>query len=145
MLKLLIPTQDYRLTDAKSIAKAVKHSNVVINLVGRDYETRNFKFSDVHVDGARLIAEAAQEAGVKRLIHFSALNANVDSPSKFLQSKVSRSKGFSNCVQSLSASLPSFLPPSLVHSLLPSPLPSSLLPFIPLSLPPSLPPSPGIW
>lgn len=80
--------QDYSLTDPQSIAKVVKHSNVVINLVGRDYETRNFKFGDVHVDGAKVIAEAAQAAGVKRLIHFSALNAEVDSPSRFLQSKV---------------------------------------------------------
>lgn len=49
---------------------------------------RNFKFSDVHVDGARVIAEACRVAGVKRLIHFSALNADADSPSRFLQSKV---------------------------------------------------------
>ena len=50
---------------------------------------RNFKYHDVHVDGARVIAEASRAAGVKRLIHFSALNADVNSPSRFLQSKVS--------------------------------------------------------
>ena len=48
---------------------------------------RNFSFRDVHVDGARAIAEAARLSGVERFIHFSALNASVDSPSKFLQSK----------------------------------------------------------
>ena len=48
---------------------------------------RNFSFADVHIDGARTIAQAARLAGVKRLIHFSALNASADSPSKFLQSK----------------------------------------------------------
>jgi len=42
----------------------------------------------VHNTGARVIAKAAKEAGVKRLIHVSALNASEDSPSKFLQSKV---------------------------------------------------------
>ena len=36
-----------------------------------------------------MIAEASRAAGVKRLIHFSALNADVNSPSRFLQSKVS--------------------------------------------------------
>lgn len=46
----------YDLRDEESIAKAVRHSNVVINLVGRDYETKNFKFQDVHVDGARRLA-----------------------------------------------------------------------------------------
>ena len=51
-------------------------------------ESRNFKFNEVHVDGARVIAEACQEAGVQRLIHFSALNAHTSSPSRLLQSKV---------------------------------------------------------
>ena len=32
--------QDYSLRDPESIMKVIKHSNVVINLVGRDYETR---------------------------------------------------------------------------------------------------------
>lgn len=77
----------YNLKDTASIEKALKYSNVVINLVGRDYETRNFSFEDTHVTGARAIAEAARRAGVSRLVHFSALNANKDSPSKFLQSK----------------------------------------------------------
>lgn len=46
----------YHLNDEKSIREAVKYSNVVVNLVGRAWETRNFKFNDVHVDGARRIA-----------------------------------------------------------------------------------------
>ena len=49
---------------------------------------RNFKFTDVCVDGARAIAEACRDCGVERLIHFSALNAAHDSPSKLLQAKV---------------------------------------------------------
>lgn len=49
---------------------------------------RNFKFGDVCVDGARAIAEACRDCGVERLIHFSALNASRDSPSKLLQAKV---------------------------------------------------------
>ena len=58
---------------------------------------RNFKFEDVHVDGARRLAKVAKECGVERFIHVSALNAE-DSPerkvffpktgSRFLQSKV---------------------------------------------------------
>jgi len=46
----------YNLEDPASIRDAVKHSNVVINLVGRDFETKNFKFKDVHVNGAERIA-----------------------------------------------------------------------------------------
>ena len=110
------PPQEFHLKDEESVRKAVQHSNVVINLIGRDYETwcvcvcvllclceqwkwsmsissvcscvhRNFKYSEVHVDGARVIAEACRQTGVQRLIHFSALSAHSSSPSRFLQSK----------------------------------------------------------
>ena len=63
-------------------------SGIFINFV------RNFSFDDVHATGAQVIAKAAKEAGVKRLIHVSALNASEESPSKFLQSKV-RNRKFS--------------------------------------------------
>lgn len=66
----------YYLRDEESIAKSIKYSNVVINLVGRDWETRNFKFDDVHVEGARTLARIAKKAGVERFIHLSALNAS---------------------------------------------------------------------
>lgn len=46
----------YHLEDEHSIREAVKYSNVVINLVGREFETKNFSYNDVHVDGARRLA-----------------------------------------------------------------------------------------
>ncbi len=49
---------------------------------------RNFKFNDTHVEGARVIAEACKNAGVEKLIHFSALGAKPDSKSSFMRSKV---------------------------------------------------------
>lgn len=86
--------QPYDLRDEESIKKALKYSNVVINLVGRDWETRNFSFDAVHVDGARRLAKLAKQAGVERFIHISALNcAERPNPillkngSKFLASK----------------------------------------------------------
>lgn len=54
----------------------MKYSNVVINLVGRDWETKNFPFQEVHVEGARRLARIARESGVEKFIHVSALNAN---------------------------------------------------------------------
>lgn len=84
----------YHLNDEESIRKVVKYSNVVINLVGRDWETRNFKFNDVLVDGARRLARIAKESGVERFIHVSALNASenperviLKDGSKFLKCK----------------------------------------------------------
>ncbi|XP_022828922.1 NADH dehydrogenase [ubiquinone] 1 alpha subcomplex subunit 9, mitochondrial [Spodoptera litura] len=66
----------YDLRDEESIAKAVQYSNVVINLVGRDYETKNFKYKDVHIDGPRRLARISREMGVERFIHVSYLNAS---------------------------------------------------------------------
>lgn len=83
---------NYDLRDPKSVADMMEHSNVVINLVGRNFPTGNFSFDDCHVEGARTIARAAKNAGVSRLIHISALNANENSPSQFLQSKAKGEK-----------------------------------------------------
>jgi NADH dehydrogenase (ubiquinone) 1 alpha subcomplex subunit 9 len=65
----------YELRDEASIKKAMRHSNVVINLIGRDWETKNFTFEDVYVTGPARIARLAKECGVEKLIHVSSLNA----------------------------------------------------------------------
>jgi len=84
----------FHLEDEESIEKAVRYSNVVINLVGRDYETKNFKFDEVHVYGPARIARIARKCGVERLIHLSYLNSAEDprplvmsGPSKWKMSK----------------------------------------------------------
>ena len=60
---------------------------MVINLIGRDFETGHYRFADVNVDAARRIAAASADAGVTRLIHFSALGAAPDAPSAQLRTK----------------------------------------------------------
>lgn len=47
----------FNLKDEASIRDAIKYSNVVINLIGREYETKNFSFKDVNIDGPRRIAK----------------------------------------------------------------------------------------
>lgn len=86
--------QQFDLRDEEAIRKSMKYSNVVINLIGRDWETPNFTFDEVHVDGARRLARLAKEMGVERFIHMSALNASpnpeailLDSGSGYLRSK----------------------------------------------------------
>merc|ERR1712179_138092 len=59
----------------------MQHSNIVINLIGTEYNTRNFTMQEVNVNTAAKIAEIAKEAGVSRLIHLSALNASEKPPS----------------------------------------------------------------
>jgi NADH dehydrogenase (ubiquinone) 1 alpha subcomplex subunit 9 len=88
--------------DEESIVAALKNSDIVINLIGKHYETKhivptrradgslsriNYSFEDVHVKIPRTIARLAKEAGVKSFIHMSALAANLDSQSPWAQSK----------------------------------------------------------
>ena len=77
----------YAVRDADRLRRLVEGSDVVVNLIGRDYETSNFAFNDVHVAAADNIARAARETGVTRLVHVSAASASEASPSRFLQSK----------------------------------------------------------
>ncbi|MFN3504199.1 MAG: hypothetical protein ACK4ZJ_18285, partial [Allorhizobium sp.] len=108
--------------DRDSIRTAVKQSDIVVNLIGKTYETKhyvpwlvNYSFEDVNVDIARTIAEVCAEEvrgvachcccccccccccsqrsdearqGVSRLVHFSALSADPDSPSPWCRTKV---------------------------------------------------------
>ncbi|KAF7653363.1 hypothetical protein LDENG_00083820 [Lucifuga dentata] len=70
-----------------SIKRALEHSNVVINLVGREWETRNYRFEDVFVSIPQQLAKAAREAGITKFIHMSHLNADIRSLSKYLRNK----------------------------------------------------------
>uniref|UniRef100_A0A673XPU2 NADH dehydrogenase [ubiquinone] 1 alpha subcomplex subunit 9, mitochondrial n=1 Tax=Salmo trutta TaxID=8032 RepID=A0A673XPU2_SALTR len=70
-----------------SIREALAHSNVVINLVGREWETKNYPFEDTYVSIPQQIAKATREAGITKLIHVSHLNADIRSPSKYLRNK----------------------------------------------------------
>lgn len=61
-----------------SLMKAVRYSNWAINLIGRDWETKNFSFHDIHCEAARAIAKACKDSGVEKFIHLSALMASPD-------------------------------------------------------------------
>ncbi|KAF8631776.1 hypothetical protein AX17_004991 [Amanita inopinata Kibby_2008] len=82
-----IVRMEWDIRNEQQIAECLRHSDIVYNLVGRDYETKNFDFASVHVSGAERIARIAAEEGVSRLVHVSHLNASASSPSKFYQTK----------------------------------------------------------
>ncbi len=70
------------------IAAAVRGADAVINLVGVMHGGFGGKrFTAVHEDGARRVAEAAAAAGVTTLVHMSALGANAESGSRYARSK----------------------------------------------------------
>lgn len=74
----------YELRDEESIRRSLTHSNVVFNLIGREHETLNYNFDDVHVEGPRRLAKIARESGVKRFIHISHVNAKENPDKVFL-------------------------------------------------------------
>jgi len=78
---------DFDARSPEDIAKAIKGSNVVINMIGREMESSNFPFPLVHVDIAKAIAEACAAEGVQKLIHVSALGASASSKSRYYQTK----------------------------------------------------------
>lgn len=78
---------EYDLRNTPSLEESVRHSDVVYNLVGRTYPTKNFDLEDVHVEGVERIAEAVAKYDVDRFIHVSSYNADVNSPSEFYRTK----------------------------------------------------------
>ena len=77
----------YSVRDADRVQRMVDSSDIVVNLVGRDYETSNFSFEDVNIKAAETIARACRQGGVTRLVHVSAAGASPSSASKFLKTK----------------------------------------------------------
>lgn len=87
---LVLPTVNVAAADI-NVAGDLKHlvqgASAVINLVGILNETGGQTFQRAHVDLARSVIDACKAAGVRRLVHMSALNADPAGPSRYLRSK----------------------------------------------------------
>jgi uncharacterized protein YbjT (DUF2867 family) len=83
---LILPTIDIveaDVHDPESLLALVREHDAVINLIG----ILHGDFEREHVEFPKLVAETCAKANVPRLIHMSALNADVNGPSKYLQSR----------------------------------------------------------
>lgn len=78
---------EYDLRNTDSIEESVRHSDIVINLIGRDYPTKNFDLEDVHVEGTHRIASAVAKYDVDRFIQVSSHSVHPESPSEFFRTK----------------------------------------------------------
>ncbi|KAK9470538.1 uncharacterized protein V1510DRAFT_383043 [Dipodascopsis tothii] len=78
---------EFDLRNVASIEAAVRDSDVVYNLIAREYPTKNFSIRQANVESTRRIAEAAAKFGVDRFVQVSSFNAAADSPSEFLRTK----------------------------------------------------------
>jgi uncharacterized protein YbjT (DUF2867 family) len=70
-----------------SVAAALRGSDAVVNLVGILSESGQQSFDAVQGFGARAVARAAREAGVRTLVQMSALGADPTSDSDYARSK----------------------------------------------------------
>ncbi|HET9047028.1 MAG TPA: complex I NDUFA9 subunit family protein [Casimicrobiaceae bacterium] len=73
--------------DPRALDARMRDVTAVVNLVDILNERAQQTFVGVHVDGARKIVEACRRAGVARLLHMSAINADPAGPSQYLRSK----------------------------------------------------------
>ncbi|KAK6837886.1 NADH-ubiquinone oxidoreductase 40 kDa subunit [Apiospora arundinis] len=78
---------EYDLRNTDSIEASVRHSDIVYNLIGRNYPTKNFSLEDIHVEGTERICEAVAKYDVDRYVHVSSYNADPNSPSEFFRTK----------------------------------------------------------
>ena len=78
---------DMSIRDPDQIEEAVAGSNIVINLLGKHFETSRWKFQDVHSTFPSVLGTICAEQGVERLVHVSALGASASSPSAWARSK----------------------------------------------------------
>src|SRR5262245_26576011 len=74
-----------------SVARAAEGSHAIVNLVGILHQSGKQTFDAVQTEGARVIAQAAGEVGAK-LVHVSAIGADLDSSSLYAQSKAAGEK-----------------------------------------------------
>ncbi|XP_061352674.1 NADH dehydrogenase [ubiquinone] 1 alpha subcomplex subunit 9, mitochondrial [Gastrolobium bilobum] len=78
----------YNPRDESSVKAVMAKANVVINLIGRDYETRNYSFEEVNHNMAEQLAKLSKEhGGITRFIQVSCLGASPSSPSRMLRAK----------------------------------------------------------
>lgn len=78
--------------NAESVRLAIGRSYAVVNLVGILYQSHKQKFPVIQAKGAETVAQICKEAGVERLIHFSALGVDKATSSAYARSKLNGEK-----------------------------------------------------
>lgn len=70
-----------------SVERALEGADAVVNLVGILFEQGRQKFSNLHSQGAAVVAEAAAARGIKNFVQISAIGADKDSESEYARTK----------------------------------------------------------
>jgi NADH dehydrogenase len=96
--------------DKNQVRDVIRGSSYVVNLIGILAPSRKQNFDDAHVTAARNIAESANEEGVIKLVHISALG--IDESSKTSKYALTKLKGEQETLKANKASI--ILRPSVV-------------------------------
>lgn len=76
-----------------SVQAAVAGADIVINCVGILFQRGAQSFGAVQARGAEVIALCAKEAGVKQMLHVSAIGADANSPADYARTKAQGEAG----------------------------------------------------
>ncbi|NKE69792.1 complex I NDUFA9 subunit family protein [Candidatus Manganitrophus noduliformans] len=71
----------------ESLLRGAKGADAVIHLVGILIEPGGETFEQLHVEGTRNVVEAMKQAGVRRLLHMSALGSGPNAASRYHRTK----------------------------------------------------------
>lgn len=82
-----IETMATNIRKPESVHAALADSVACINLVGVLHERGRQRFTAIHAQGAKNVAEAAFHFGIEQLVHVSAIGADAQSPSRYARSK----------------------------------------------------------
>lgn len=82
-----IVVQPVNCADEQALTALLKDTDAVVNLIGILYETSRQGFDDIHGALPGRIARAASAAGVKQMVHVSAIGADPQSSSAYAKSK----------------------------------------------------------
>jgi uncharacterized protein YbjT (DUF2867 family) len=77
-----------------SVMRAVEGADAVVNLVGILFEGGKQSFNAVQAEGARSIALACKRAGIRNVVHLSAIGADKDSPAAYARTKAAGEAAF---------------------------------------------------
>jgi NADH dehydrogenase len=86
----VLPTLEVAMADPydeTALASQFSGMDAVVNLCGILHENSRQRFEAVHVDLPRKVVSACRAAGVRHLVHMSALGAAEDGPSAYQRSK----------------------------------------------------------
>ena len=97
------------LNDHRSIERAVKGADGVINLVGVLQSSGSQSFQKLQAEGAGYVADKAAEAGAKTMVHVSAIGANPLSTSEYAVTKAEGERLVEECFSGATIIRPSLI------------------------------------